>query len=178
MQIAPIDMDVTMPKPVLMPVKLVLDKIASTQALEGLKVEVQRFKDFAVSAFSQLGMQAAYALGQSLTSDQSWGEQMKALLANLMSTTAQALMVLGTAMLPVNPVYGKLLIGGGIALQVAAGALAASGGGGGASTSTPSMAASPSFSSPSFNGGGDMSTRLYGKDLMIIYQRQSNFKGR
>jgi hypothetical protein len=179
MQIGPMDMDVTMPKPVQIPVKLVIEKAASTQAFENLKVEIQRFKDFAVNAFMQLGMQAAYALGQSLVAGDSWGADMKSLLANLMSTTAQALMALGTAMLPVNPGWGAVVIGGGIALQVAAGALSASGGGGGGtSTSSPSMAASPSFSNPSFNGGGDMSTRLYGKDLMIIYQRQSNFKGR
>jgi hypothetical protein len=179
LQIEPMDMDPTMPKPVLMPIKLIIEKAAATQAFENLKVEIQRFKDFAVNAFMQLGMQAAYALGQSLVAGDSWGADMKSLLANLMSTTAQALMALGTAMLPVNPGWGAVVIGGGIALQVAAGALSASGGGGGgATTSSPSMAASPSFSSPSFNGGGDMSTRLYGKDLMIIYQRQSNFRGR
>lgn len=173
------------PEPIQVPVKVVMDKAAANEAFANLQTAIQKFKDFAIGAFTQLGMQAAYSLGQALTSEQSWGEQMKSLLANLMSTTAQALIALGAALAPVNPVLGGVIIGGAIALQIAAGALAGSAGGGGGAS--PAMA-TPTFDSGGMGGGnfgggngggfGNFNMRTEGKDLVLAIQRQGQYNRR
>jgi hypothetical protein len=159
--------------------KMTNAQLAFTQLLKEAQVFGEQFK----TTLQQAGGNAAFALGQALAGGGSFGDALKQQLANLMAMTGQAMIAMGAAYVAsgIGVGLGIGMIAAGVGLNVAAGALsqsASGGGGGGATTSSPSMAASPSFSSPSFNGGGDMSTRLYGKDLMIIYQRQSNFKGR
>jgi hypothetical protein len=178
------ELNMALPEGIIMPINLVLQKASVLAAKENLVKATEDFKNTVVNAFINMGMQAAYALGQALTSSADFGDSLKTMLAQLMSTIAGALIILGGAIFAVDPVRGTAMIAGAIALQIAAGALAGSAGGGGGG-STPAM--SPTASGGNgFGGGGigsnanfnNFNMRTEGKDLILAVQRQGNYNRR
>jgi len=146
---------------------------------EAFKTFADGMKNLAIGAAGDL----AYGVGQMLAGGD-WGKNMKQQLAQLMSVVANGLMALGTALFVTNPALGAALVGGGIALKVAAGVVSQNASEGVSPTSGVGNAGiSPASYTPNYIGGnglgnGSMESRLYGGDLLITVDRAGRTKRR
>lgn len=152
--------------------------------------ELDALKEQIVSGFANIGASAGNALGQALVTGENLGEGIKQQLASLMQQTGAAMIAMGIAYKTtgIGFAYGAVLVGAGLALTIAAGALSASarssaGGGGAGGTNTMQ---SPTFN-PNVGFGGDgvggnnfdrFSMRTEGRDLILALQRQGSYNRR
>ncbi len=150
-----------------------------------LIIEFQSMGEKLKQAGAQIGASAAFAIGQSFGSQEfDFGQAMLQQLAQLMQQVGTAFIAMGIAYKAtgIGAGYGALLVGAGVGLNIAAGALSASASGGGGAGMTASPAGGGGNMS-AFNGGGfgnsfEGTSRIQGKDLIMVFSRQDSFNKR
>jgi hypothetical protein len=171
--------------------KIVFDKIQPK--IDAIKIMneiadiTQQFTQRIGAIFTQMASDMAFSIGESLGGkDIDWGKNMKIQLAKLMQLVGAAVIAMGTATSAVGNPMGPYQIAAGLALQVAAGVLSATAGAGGGGGSVGSPSANVSQFNTGFGAGNsrggmasfNSNTRIEGNDLIIVYERSSNFNKR
>lgn len=151
-----------------------------SQQLKNLATAFSDFGQQLQQSAANIGAGIGYALGSALAGQGNFGDAMKQQLAQLMQQVGTAMIAMGIAYKTtgIGFGYGAMLVGAGIVLNIAAGALAATaGGGGGGSGSGGGGGVSEGFYGATLQrevAQPDLSTKIRGRDLYIVNGRNNS----